>query len=110
MMWLCGFTTLLTSNVSLPVYMTSSNSQPVLSIVDLFSKQENNADGIIGEQPNSGSAHAVSPISSSKLQSTPEVQEKTKDPLLDNQEAMGQIESRSNSSDDDSDRKDQVLA
>jgi len=76
---------------------------------ELFSTQENNADGIVGELPNSGSAHAISPVSSSKLHSTPEVQEKTKDPLLDNQEAMGQIESRSSSSDDDSDRKDQVL-
>ena len=64
----------------------------------MFSEQENDADDVVGELPNSSSAHAVSPGSSD---SVPDVQEKTKDPLLDNQEAMGQIDSRSSSSDDE---------
>ena len=74
------------------------NCQHLVPISELFANQENDADGADRELPNSGSAHAASPGSS---HSVPDVQEKTKDPLLDNQEAMGQIDSRSSSSDDE---------
>jgi len=68
---------------------------------ELFSRQETDADGAgDGELPNSSSAHPVSPGSS---HSVPDVQQKTKDPLLDNQEAMGQIDSGSSSSADEGD-------
>ena len=77
--------------------------QHLVPVSELFANQENDADGADRELPNSSSALAASPGSS---HSVPD--EKTKDPLLDNQEKMAQVESRSNSSGDeaDDDKKD----